>query len=129
MLMVSVPLGARVSVRSTGGPETFQVPFTTPVESVISTQLPLKYAGISVEQPVTSVAPVLPAWATPDPREGSCVGWLLRPPLSIVRLPYSDDGPCSQIDPAPPIVGPLVARPAPATALRLFSSVPVALEY
>ncbi len=94
MLIVSDALGANTTVRSDGGCWMRQVPFSTPVASVISTQLPVKYAGMSTVRSVTSVAPLLPASAVPRPSDGRAVIWLpVWPLLLMVRLPYVAPGP------------------------------------
>src|SRR5260221_10197347 len=52
---------------------------------------------------VTSVAPALPACATPLPSDGSSVTWPAIPALSTVRSPYVEDGPLRNTVPAPPL--------------------------
>src|SRR5207244_11505357 len=92
-VIVSPAFGVSVTVLLLMLLLTRQAPLNVPPALVISIQWLAKYVGMSAERSVTSVAPLLPACATPDPSDGSTAGNSLTPHLSMVTSPLADRGP------------------------------------
>src|SRR5437588_1344021 len=120
----SVPLGSRVTVVLlvvNGAMRHF--PLSAPLGLVISTQCVAKYSGMLAVRSVTSVAPLLPAWAMPEVSPGRMVVTPLEgvtPLLSTVRSPNELFGPRTYTLPGAPM-RPL--KPEPPRAERFDSSV------